>query len=198
VLGACFGALSADDRAVRSLLLERLRQAEPAVREAAWPGVQQALESPSPGLQLAAVETAGALLRADPGQAEVRRALQRAAAALDSHVATAARLGLGRAGDADVVPALLADLANGTELTRTEAIKSLTPALRGGHTEVRRALLALLDDTSPATSATPVVQLAAVRSLAVAREQAGVRPALQRLAERSPSLGYAIDRALGR
>ena len=37
-----------------------------------------------------------------------------------------------------------------------------------------------------------------LRALGAAREQAGVRAALQQVGARSPGLGYAIDRALGR
>ena len=57
VLGACFGALSAEERPVRLTMLERLRKADAAVRVEAWPQLRPLLTAASPNLQLAAVRS---------------------------------------------------------------------------------------------------------------------------------------------
>lgn len=192
VLGACFGILTADNRTARQLVVDRLRAADPGVRAAAWPLLRKALDAADTSpLKVAAVEGAGALLEAAPDAAgqcgAVCEALRRHAAARDEHVAAAARLALGRGGDATVVPGLVADLAHGTELQRTEAVRALAPAIRQGDATVLEVVRTLLQDPSP------IVAESALRALApvVARQE--LQADLATLRTRAPHLAYAID-----
>lgn len=194
VLGTCFGILTADGRAPRQLLVGRLGQAPAAVQGAAWPLLAKALASPSPMLQLAAVEGVGALLQAQPdaqGQCgPTCLALRGAAAAQDEHVALAAQLASARGGDPSAVPAVLEALQHGTELARAQAARALEPAVAKGTPGVATALLARLADGSA------VVQEAAVRGLRPAAATAEVREALVTWKRRTPHLAYVADQVL--
>ena len=192
VLGACFGILSADNRTARQTVVTRLRYADQGVRDAAWPMLKKVLEgAESSPLELAAVDGAGALLEAKPDTAgqcgEICLAIRREMATPDEHVAAAARLALGRAGDPTVTAALVADLMHGTELQRTEAVRALAPAVRRHDAEALAAVVDRLQDRSP------VVAEAAVRTLAPVAGQPTVRAGLAKLRERTPHLAYAID-----
>lgn len=195
MLGACFGILTTDIRTARQLVVGRLRQASAPVRNAAWPLLKKAMtSSDSSPLLLAAVDGTGALLAAQPdppGQCgEPCLALRRAATSTEEHVAVAARLALGRAGDPTVVAALTADLQGGTELLRTEATRALEPALGRGDAGIQAALLERLTDPSP------VVQEAAIRALRTVAARPEVRAGLQAVKARTPHLAYPVDEVL--
>lgn len=192
VLGACFGILTADNRTARQTVVTRLRLADQGVRDAAWPMLKKVLDgAESSPLRLAAVDGAGALLEAKPDAAgqcgEICLAIRRELATPDEHVAAAARLALGRAGDPTVTASLVADLKHGTELQRTEAVRALAPAVRANEAGVVSAVLDRLQDPSP------VVAEAAVRALAPVVGQPAVRDELERLRDRTPHLAYVID-----
>jgi hypothetical protein len=192
VLGACFGILSADSRTARQLVVSRLQAADLGVRKAAWPLLRKALDGADTSpLKVAAVDGAGALLEAEPDPAgqcgPICEALRRQAAATDEHVAAAARLALGRAGDPTVVAALAMDLMRGTELQRTEAVRALVPAVKRGDAAAIQVVQARLQDPSP------IVAEAALRALTPVIGRAELQPDLATLRYRAPHLAYAID-----
>ena len=188
-LGTCFGLLTTDERVTRSLLLTRLAAADPAVQQAAAPGLLAALvsDTTTTGQRLAAIAGLGEVL-AGREDAEIRTTLRLFAGNADEALAVTARLTLGRLGDREVQPALLEDLTRGTELLRAEAARALQRQVTDA--AVCRALRLALADASP------VVQLAAVQALAPVAADPEVRRELQQLAQRSPAVRYDIERLL--
>ncbi|MSP92928.1 MAG: hypothetical protein EXR79_14185 [Myxococcales bacterium] len=199
-LGTCFGLLTVDAAPARAALAHRLRRASATVRAAALPALVAALTSweGSGSARMGAILGLGALLAADPALVSpcgpACTALHAEAAAVDPRRAVAARLALGRAGDARVTSDLVADARLGTELLRADAIDALAGLVGGSGAaavDAQAALIAALADPST------VVQEAAVRGLAplVARS-AAIQAALRAARERQPHrVGYAIDRA---
>jgi hypothetical protein len=200
VLGTCFGLLTTDSAPVRAVLADRLRRAPLAVRSAAAKELLAVLGGwqASGSVRAGAVAGLAAIVATDPSAVtacgEVCLALRAEAAAEDPRRAVAARLALGTAGDAAVVPELLIDLREGTELLRSQAVLALAPAAGRGDAAARsaqKAIIAALDDPSPA------VADAAVAALERAAADPTVRKALEHAREHGAGrLRYAVDRVL--
>ena len=199
-MGSCFGLVTTDSRAARRVLADRLGQADPDVQAAAESVLlAEILAPPGPG-RLGVVEGMGAILAARGtglkpdtcAREPMCTALRAEATSPDERLATAARLALGRAGDASVRPALVEDTRLGTEQLRLEATLALGHHLAGSDAAgVVAALLARLDDDSAQ------VQEAAVRALAPLAARPDVAAALAGLRQgRSAHLRYTVDRTL--
>ncbi len=194
VLGTCFGLLTADNRAARQVVLQRLRSTDDHVRIAATPLLLAALERTlsGPQLTLAAIEGLGAVLQASGGIgkdcAAPCVALRAQMTSSDPRLAAAARIALGHAGDSIAMPGLMEDLHLGTELLRCEAASAL--AVWIADDAVRAALIAQLSDASP------VVVEAVVNVLIAQMTRPDVRVALDEVWRvRFPHLGYAVQSA---
>jgi hypothetical protein len=204
VLAACQGLLTTVHRTVRRGLASRLQAAPLAVRReaAALLSVTLTDRQASKASRIAAIEGAGACLRAGTERGAVELALLAALHDLASEdaasVAAACRVELGSAGDDRVLPFLLEDLREGTELLRIEAIRGLTGLGASREApQVRQALIAALQDASP------VVQAAAVDGLRGSSRDPAVRAALHALVapdggpHRAVHLAYTVERILG-
>jgi hypothetical protein len=188
-LGTCFGLLTTDERVTRALLVERLAAADVQVQAAATQPLLEVLgnEAATNGQKIAAIDGLAAVLARTPND-EVQTLLRLFAAEKDETLAVTARLALGRLGDASVRAALLEDLTRGTELLRTEAARALQPAVADAN--VKLALGKALDDGSP------VVQLAALRSLASVGRDPLVAGKLADLAAHAPAFRYEVEELL--
>lgn len=194
MLGTCFGLLTADNRAARQVVLERLRLADDQVRKAATPMLLAAMERTlgGPQLTMAAIEGLRAVLQASGGIGKDCTApciaLRAQMTSSDPRLAAAARIALGHAGDSIAMPGLLEDLHLGTELLRCEAASAL--AVWIADDAVRAALIAQLSDASP------VVVEGVVHVLVPQMARPDVKTALEDVWRlRFPHLGYAVQAA---
>jgi|GEM_PF-2725340 len=160
LLGTCFGLLTSDSPAIRTVLVERLGQLTPQTQAFAERALLNALghEDTSRRAQVAAIEGIGELLRnRDHAQCgEACTALRRFMKSTDVLLATSARLALANRADETVLDALLDDLRLGTPHLAVSAARGVIPYC--GTTHKTRVIGALqkLAGTSDATLAAVV------------------------------------------
>lgn len=193
VLGACCGVLSTDNRTARRVLVGRLEQAGKDLRAVAEGRLIAAYGAPPSGVtvRLGAVEGLGAVLRPAPRATcgEGCKTLRAAMDDDDPRIAAAARVELASIGDNMSLPGLQEDAVEGTELLRAEALRGLRGLAKSAVDAQAKAIaLHALGDSSP------VVQLAALRTLQAWRTDADVRARLTDFStHQAPHLTYAVE-----
>lgn len=189
-LGACFGLLTADQRPLRRVQLQRVAEADAALMPLLRGEIVKLLgrdDAPA-GSLLAGLEGAGAIWRRTGCQDEaLREPLAKMRGSADAILAATARLQLGRCGDAAALPELLEDAHTGSELLRTECAQALRGyANRPERAEAVDALLGLVADRAP-----PVQRAAVLALLDFGPPDARTVAAVQ---DRAPTLGYLLER----
>lgn len=197
LLGTCFGLLTTDSAAARSVLVERIAALPAPLAEDVERVCATLLWRPEamPAQRIAAAQGLVAVASTRPqgvcGRAcdELRKLLDEP----DEGLASTARLGLACLGDASVLPALQRDLASGTEHSRCAAARALGGAWADhapGFEVVGVALLAALGDSSP------MVRRVAAEALVPHIADAEIAAGLQAARRLHPAdLGYIVDRA---
>ena len=200
LLGTCFGLLTTDSAAARSVLAARISALPPPLAADVedvcatllWRPEAMAAQRIAAAQGLAAIAATRAPQDCSRACDELRKLLDEPQVGL----ASTARLGLGSLGDAAVMPALAQDLCCGTEHSRAAAARVMGVAWLRPSTApdvgatIEAALLAALQDPSP------MVRRVVAESLAPRIREAAVEAALEAARRRHPAdLGYVVDRA---
>ena len=118
VLGTCFGLLTTDTPAARAVLVDRIGNAPPELRNALSVLLQRAVVSgdAKTRARVAAVEGLGAIAAGDKGECgESCTALRLLRKSTDPQIAAAARLALAAVGQPDVLKDVVDDLQQGAD-----------------------------------------------------------------------------------
>lgn len=129
VLGTCFGLLTVDSSAARTVIVERLGAAPEAIAAQARAMLLLASEKRDANtrIQVAIVEGLAAFAPRDPARPceDVCPVLREFSQSTDALTASTARVALARRADSSVVEGLLADLDDGTPHLRCAAARAL-------------------------------------------------------------------------
>ena len=144
VLGTCFGLLTTDTPAARAVLVDRIGNAPPKLRNALSVLLQRAVVSgdAKTRARVAAVEGLGAIAAGDKGECgESCTALRLLRKSTDPQIAAAARLALAAVGQPDVLKDVVDDLQQGTPHLQCAAARALSGYAHKPGGQVARAEL---------------------------------------------------------
>ncbi len=197
LLGTCFGLLTTDSAAARSVLVDRIAALPADLAEDVERVCATLLWRPEamPAQRIAAAQGLYAVASARPAGACGRACdeLRKLRDEPDQGLASTARASLAQLGDASVLPALRRDLQIGTEHSRCAAARAMGVAWQrdaARFASVSVDLLAALGDTSP------MVRRVAAEALVPHIADADVAAGLQAARRLHPAdLGYIVDRA---